>query len=274
MQPAPIIAIHGSASSGAMWKPLQQHCQHERQVLTPDLLGYGENRLALLSQTPDLAYRARPLIQCIKQCGAVHLVAHSFGGSVALEIIRTIPQHIKSLTLYEPVMPAIFKGSDGAYDQLYLADLIELSKIVSGTEGHVGMETFLDFWSVPGAWQNLPQPVKDKLAQLAPIVFRDFQEAINEAEHTYSHIPFKKPVHILVGDKTTPHAKRMADLLIQKLPHGQIELMSDMGHMGPTTHSQQVSQAILNHIENCEQRNRPHATARRSNAIDLSLPQY
>ena len=254
-----------------MWKPLQQICLPERHVLSPDLLGYGENLTTQLPQQPDLAYRAQPLIEFIQQYKSVHLVAHSFGGSVAMEIIRAIPRNIESLTLYDPVIPALFKGSDEVNDQHLLADFIALSKIVAATEGHVGMETFLDFWSVPGAWQSMPQEVKNKLAQLAPMVLRDFEEAISVSQNTYTRIPFNQPVRILVGEKSNRHAHRMAQLLAESLPHSQVDQMINMGHMGPTTHSQQVSQSILEHIEKAEQSSSHNTNTQPSISVNMSL---
>ena len=271
MQTPPILAIHGSASSGAMWKPLQQICSPARNVLNPDLLGYGEHQSALISQRTCLAFRAQPLIEVIQQYKSVHLVAHSFGGSVAMEIIKTIPRNIESLTLYDPVIPALFKGSDEVNDQHLLADFIALSKIVAATEGHVGMETFLDFWSVPGAWQSMPQEVKNKLAQLAPMVLRDFEEAISVSQNTYTRIPFNQPVRILVGEKSNGHAHRMAQLLAESLPHSQVDQMINMGHMGPTTHSQQVSQSILEHIEKAEQSSSHNTNTQPSISVNMSL---
>ncbi len=253
MQQIPILAIHGSASSGAMWKVFKRRYAPHSEILTPDLPGYGNQFGYVFCQPPCLAQRAFPLLQHIKRQQGVHLVAHSFGSSVALEIVRQAPDCVRSLTLYEPVVPAIFKQCEDPEDVRWLGDLVGLSQILAGTSAPVAMQTFIDFWHHPGAWVAFSPTVQDKLAQLAPVVLRDFQEAMTEPAATYADIPFTQPVKIFVGQHTQPHARRMAQLLQQGLPQAQCQVMASMGHMGPLTHAEVVSQAIWQHIQRAEQ---------------------
>lgn len=253
MQRFPILAIHGSASSGAFWRPLKEQCGEQRGVFAPDLMGYGKAASVVLPERPSLAYRASPLVQEVQRHGPVHLVAHSFGSSVAMEILKTIPRLILSLTVYEPVMPAIFKSGCQEQDLAYLGDFVDLSRVVSGASPAVGMESFINFWDHQGAWSALPELVRNKLLRVAPMVYRDFQEAMSQPEGIYESIECQLPTHIFVGQGTQPHAMRMAELLRQTtVPHAELTVMKGMGHMGPATHTQTVNRAILGHIQHCE----------------------
>lgn len=253
MYTIPIMAIHGSASSGSMWKALQRLCGSKRKVLTPNLQGYGCVAPYIFPEPPSLNHRSDPLSALVDPQQGVHLVAHSFGSAVALDLVRKTPGHIKSLTLYEPVVPAIFKDAVNPQDVSLLGDLIGLSKIVSGTSGRVAMEAFINFWHFPGAWSAFSAETQVRLIHLAPVVFRDFQEAMNEPAGAYADLDFPVPVKILVGQNTQPHALRMARLLNQYLSQGSYEVMDAMGHMGPITHANQVSLAILDHVQKVEQ---------------------
>ncbi|QSP94892.1 alpha/beta hydrolase [Marinobacter salinisoli] len=255
MQRFPIMAIHGSASSGAIWRSLKEQCAGQRTVFTPDLMGYGKAASVALPERPSLAYRASPLVKGIRRHGPVHLVAHSFGSSVALEILRTIPHCILSLTFYEPVLPAIFKGGQEEQDMKFLGDFVDLSRLVSGASPSVGMESFINFWDRQGAWNDLPEIGRNKLLRAAPMVYRDFQEAISQPEGIYETIECRLPTQIFVGQTTQPHARRMADLLLQTaIPHGELTIMDGMGHMGPATHTQTINGAILRHVQESETR--------------------
>ena len=249
----PILALHGSASSGGMWRHLQQACLPDRLVLNPDLEGYGRHFDAHSAHQPDLQHRVSMLLDEVKPMPAFHLVAHSYGGAVALELIRYHSQNIKSITLYEPVLPAIFKGRNTDSDMMLLSDLIALSKIVSGTSERVAMESFMRFWGNPGDWAALTLESQNRLQRLAPVVYRDFQEAMGQPQGVYEHIcEYQGPLTILMGGDGKPHAKRMAELLLESLPQGQIQVLHGMGHMGPATHAESVNRAILHHIREAE----------------------
>lgn len=253
MQSIPILALHGSASSGSMWKSLARRCGPTRTVLTPNLPGYDKIRPQQSGLESSLSLRAKPLLKLIRQQPQVHLVAHSFGSAVALEILKSVPRQIKSLTFYEPVIPAIFKVGDQEHDARYLGDLLSLAKIVGGTSGYAGMETFINFWHSAGAWSTMPPAAQAKLASMAPIVLRDFQEAMKESETSYSAMSFRHPLRILVGANTKPHAQRMTELLLQFLPHGHAMEMEGMSHLGPATHADKVNGSILQHIQHSEE---------------------
>lgn len=245
----PITAIHGSASSGALWKKLREQCLTERSVFSPTLSGYDGQDYTQSTNPPSLEERAAPIIDKILRWGLqIHLVAHSFGGSVALEIVKKIPKNIKSLTLFEPIVPALLRKSEQAEDLRLLGDLISLSEIVDGTAGFVGMESFINFWHEPDAWEKLPQAAQEKLAKLAPVVYQDFREAYRVDTKTYSKINYKGPVHIMIGNNTNNHARRMADLTGLCFANTTIETLPDLGHMGPLTHPDIVNKAILNQI--------------------------
>ncbi|MGC1511261.1 alpha/beta fold hydrolase [Ketobacter sp.] len=251
--PLPIMAIHGSASSGALWRNLSRQCAPWRTVLAPDLRGYnaGVSQRADLHST--LRERARPIIEAIESDRRLtHLVAHSFGGSVALEIIASIPHKIKSLTLFEPVSPALLKVSSQPEDRQLLNDILALSNRVREESGAVGMESFINFWHEAEAWSRLSVHAQERLAQLAPIVYQDFCEAYCVKPEAFSLIDYFAPVTLLMGERTNAHARRMAHLVQHLLPQAGMLTLPEMGHMGPLTHSCEVSKAILNSIQHAE----------------------
>jgi pimeloyl-ACP methyl ester carboxylesterase len=81
---APVVALHGSASSGGQWRSLVGYLEGSFQVLTPDLPGNGRSP-ALCPAASGLAPVADALDRVIARPGQpVHLVGHSFGAAVAL----------------------------------------------------------------------------------------------------------------------------------------------------------------------------------------------
>src|SRR5215471_17345976 len=99
----PVLLLHGSASSSAMWTPVINALKARFRLIAPDLIGYGrtdawpeEHEFRL----DDVLRLIEPLIT--HQPGGVHVVAHSYGGVVALALARAMRVAIRSLILIEP----------------------------------------------------------------------------------------------------------------------------------------------------------------------------
>ncbi|MDH3233537.1 MAG: alpha/beta fold hydrolase [Alphaproteobacteria bacterium] len=95
----PVLLLHGSASAGAAWRSVVQPLVTDHHIFAPDLPGYG------LSEPWRRGERLSP--ECDR--GAVkaaldlvsepmHVVAHSYGGAVAIQAAKHHPDRIASLT--------------------------------------------------------------------------------------------------------------------------------------------------------------------------------
>ena len=103
----PVLAIHGSAATGKQWQNLRLRLENERKVVAPDLPGYGDNAAASGAEQPGLAGRAQPLVALLQRHQRpVHVVAHSFGAAIALELVRALPQAEGRLIVTPGVRPA------------------------------------------------------------------------------------------------------------------------------------------------------------------------
>ncbi|MDP5219788.1 alpha/beta hydrolase [Ruegeria sp. 2205SS24-7] len=76
-----IVAIHGTASSGSMWKPLKRACAGSYDLQALDVPGYCGNADLLFEPNEDLVSKVASLIDFRRS--NVHLVGHSFGGTSA-----------------------------------------------------------------------------------------------------------------------------------------------------------------------------------------------
>lgn len=245
----PVLAIHGSAATGKQWQSLRLDMEHERRVIAPDLPGYGDNAVANGCEQPGLAGRAQPLLALVqRQQRPVHVVAHSFGAAIALELVRALPQAVLSLWLYEPVVPALLKHGGSDTDLAFLSDLSCLAEMLDRASGPTGMSAFVDFWHGGICWPNLSEKRQALLAAQAPTVLRDFREAFDRPVPIRSLERYTAPVQIAVGEETRPHAERMAALLQALLPNSSRIDFAGMGHMGPCTHEQNVNEVILDWI--------------------------
>lgn len=153
-----VVCLHSSAASGRQWQALSLWFDRALQVRTPDLLGYGADE-AWPTGWPvslaDEAARLEPLLEA--DAGGVHLLGHSYGGAVALELARRRPARVRSLTLYEPVRFGLLlsdpTGPAGAEQIVAVARRIQML-VLSGRR-HEAAALFCDYWSGTGTWAGL-----------------------------------------------------------------------------------------------------------------------
>ena len=91
-----ILFIHGFGGSSRWWQAQKKFLRGGYQVITVDLPGHGES--AWMPMTlHDLAVDLR---QIIAACGVsqLNIVASSFGGLIALELYRMVPQDIMRIS--------------------------------------------------------------------------------------------------------------------------------------------------------------------------------
>jgi pimeloyl-ACP methyl ester carboxylesterase len=81
----PLLLVHGTASRRQVWAPLMERLAAERDVVAPDLPGFGETPpLPEAAVTPERY--AQEIVDLLDELGlaSVHVAGHSLGGGVAL----------------------------------------------------------------------------------------------------------------------------------------------------------------------------------------------
>jgi pimeloyl-ACP methyl ester carboxylesterase len=113
-----VIALHCSGGTGHQWQKLRQALGPPFNVISPNLIGCGDNPHWSGKSRFKLTDEARSIVESIDAWnGAVHLVGHSYGGAVALRVAVERLARIASLSLYEPTAFHVLKatGEDGQH---------------------------------------------------------------------------------------------------------------------------------------------------------------
>ncbi len=261
----PLLALHSSASLGGQWKALSQSLAWERDVLTPDLPGYGTAAdSATLMHAANLETEARWLLaqagaagNSLDLGGSFHLVGHSYGGAVALKLAMLAPQRVRSLTLIEPVLFHLLRqaGGPGARLERQILGVRDRVRgaVAAGWPAH-GMGAFVDFWSGEGAWHSMDLPRRQILARQAKAVLRNFEAVLNEAWLLDDLTPLTFPIQVVSGERSPEVTGQIAELLIEAGDNVRATRIFGAGHMAPVTHTTAVNAAVIYHIERAENR--------------------
>jgi len=103
----PALCVHGLAGSSRNWTDLMDLLRPRLACDALDLPGFGNSpprpdgrySIAALAQT------VAALIEARQDNHAVHLIASSLGGAVAVKLAATRPDLVKTLTLISPALP-------------------------------------------------------------------------------------------------------------------------------------------------------------------------
>lgn len=253
----PIVLIHGLAASQAFWFAAGAPVL---SVMGPclmyDLRGHGK------TDTPETGYGVGTMAEDLaalleaRDLKRVHLVAHSFGGMIALAFALRHPDHVASLTLVDVRVRPIQKKITILMHQIppmverQLAEIgVDLGAISNHDDGVGYLRTVARIEVEAGDMAS------DLLSQIYrhPRLFRSRKNAerwINltervslvadlEGEETFTAadlVRLKMPVLVLVGGKSTtlPSAREVARLC----PHAILREVPDVGHFFPMSNPQ------------------------------------
>jgi pimeloyl-ACP methyl ester carboxylesterase len=244
----PVLLLHGSASSSAMWTPVINALKPRFRLIAPDLIGYGRTDPwpdGYVFGLEDELRLIEPLIQ--HEPGGAHVVAHSYGGVVALALARAGRLRIRSLTLIEPVAFHMARSDPQARAEVERFSGGFADRMAAGdVEG--AMRHFVDYWSSPGTWEAMDEGSRAHMRRAAPKIMHEFHAAsANPLVDALRTAAF--PVRLIAGDKSPLPVRRIAALIAERLPNASLEVVTGANHLLPATHHRALSEWLLKTLE-------------------------
>lgn len=236
IDPCPVaVALHSSGAGARQWTPYRTLVDAAWQWITPELLGYEDAASWPLGGTTSLDAEARRVRTTIDGLGQrpVHLVGHSYGGTVALQVALTWPERVASLTLYEPVRFALLRGQDPDAWQDIVGTGRRIGLLALAGRLHESARVFVDYWSGEGAWQRLSAARQDAIARRMPKVHAEFEALFADRvpESTYGLLPM--PLRVVCGTASPLPARRVAERLAVLHPDAELVRWPGADHMAP-----------------------------------------
>jgi pimeloyl-ACP methyl ester carboxylesterase len=114
----PLVLLHGVGGGAGVFAPQLAHFGARRRAIAWDMPGYGGS-----AALPDMTFPALAdaLARLLDGLGIerAHLVGHSMGGMVALEMMAAHAARCRSLTLV--ATSPVFGSADGSFQRAFLA---------------------------------------------------------------------------------------------------------------------------------------------------------
>ena len=234
-----VLLIHGAGMDSTVWSLQTRYLAHRgRRAIAIDLPAHGRSDGGPL---PTIAEMADWVVRFVVEAGLgpVHVVGHSMGTFIALELASRHADAVSSITLCGtatgmPVHPELL---DAAEHDLPRAAAL-MAAWGHGRPAHTGPNPTPGLWMTGGARALVENGRPGVLAT-------DFRAcmAYGRAEAAAAEVTCPATVMIGLGDKMTPPKGGRA--LAAALPSATVIELADTGHQMMTEHPTAVKRAIL-----------------------------
>ncbi len=220
-----IVFVHGASMNRTVWASQARYFAHHGwSVLAPDLPGHGRSGGGALSGIGDIAdwiYR----FTNTANTGPVVLVGHSMGSLPVLEAAARYPEHVSKIVLLGtsipmPVADALLdnahRNDDAAHDMVTIWG--------HSKSAQIGGSSIPGMWITGGAMRLLERGGDG-------VLYNDMAACNAYTTGLEAAARVTCPAILILGDADMMTPPRNARSLVDALPHGQMIVLKNCGHM-------------------------------------------
>lgn len=248
------LFIHSTGMGPFMWKRLTATVPEGMRSIAAVNRGYAPDDLmprgTPFSMDMDLAHIKA---QIPADTTGLHVVAHSYGGLLALLLTLEGQLPIKSLWLYEPVMFGTLRHMQDELDD----EVGPLVKAMYGPESlfskseaggdDAWLEAFINYWNGEGAWAVMPDKVKAPMRVLGWKMSQEVHAIGTFFKPMSDYLVNTTPLTLVHGEHTTLPARDMSRRLAKVNEHARLETLAGLGHMSVVTDADKVAPSLQAH---------------------------
>jgi len=244
--PERALMIHCSLAHSGVWAGLAERLGDLLTMRAFDLPGHGKS--GDWDGVSHYQTVARDMALDLMDADApMHLIGHSFGGTVALRIAVEQPQRVKSLVLIEPVcFGAAFLDDPDARDRV-AAQRPEYTAALAAGEFETAARWFVEDWGVGRKWDELRPGQRAEMVRKMPMIsgIRD----VNYGDAGGILRPgaldgIAAPVLLIEGAGSPAIIDKTNAALARRIPACDRSVIPGASHMAPITHPAETAAEI------------------------------
>lgn len=240
-----LLFLPGSYSTTAAWRQVQRLLRPGYRVVTSSLCGYGGTMDTRTQQDFGIQHEVQLVQALARHIGQpVHLIGHSFGGTVALATALSHTLEIASLTLFEanPMHLIQAHGGGRLYEETLAMSQAFEAAVDAGeydAPAHV-----IDFWTSRGVFAGMPDAVKTYCRETVAVNVldwrTDFAFKVNASDCSNLNIPML----LVRGGEANPAMIAITDTLQGGLPNARHVAVEGAGHFLITSHAARCAELL------------------------------
>lgn len=222
---APIVCIHGTGSSSALWTDAAAELAALGRAIVYDRRGFArsERPEPLVMDAHLHADDAAALLEALDAAPTI-VIGRSFGGEVAVDLALRYPDRVRALALLE--------GGGFALSEAFVewdAELVESILAAADADVDTVGETMLSAVLGEGAWAEVPEPVRTIFTENGPAIVAEHRGGLLDvsAEELGS---IRQPTLLVAGEGSPPVFRDVTNLQAQAMPGATVEWVEG-GHL-------------------------------------------
>ena len=245
----PVLLLHSGGFTSRQWRKLIEMLSPSHRMIAPDLLGYGASSLWPNGEPFHFRQDLEAIEALLDTLGApAHVVGHSYGALLGLQLALSRPAQVRSLALFEPVAFGILDEADDDEARGNLSQVEMRYEACADGADDAWLAQFVDWWNGTGAWNTLPPETKTAFRSVGWKVFQEVASLMADTTDRKTYGTITAPTLLLGGEQSPRAERRVLDKLTAALKNAKCRIFLGVGHMGPITHASLVNRAIAEHV--------------------------
>ncbi len=246
-----VVLVHSSVAGARQWRKLIETLSPSFTVRAINLFGYGKTAPWPAEQRQTLDDQARLLEAIVPaDAGALRLVGHSFGGTVAMKAALRMGARVEKLVLLEPNPFTLLRdhGRDDAFQEVCaLREVIKRN----GERGDwmAAAERFADYWGGAGTWSSTPDDRRTAFVEALQPNFHEWDAVMNDATALETWAAFLPERTLVVYDPATVRPIREIVQLLREGTPWRFQRLPEGGHMAPLSRPDLVNPIVQDFLE-------------------------
>lgn len=241
-----VLLLHSGGFTSRQWRKLSELLVGDFDIIAPDLLGYGTSGPWPVGEP----FHFRQDLEFIESKieTPVHIVGHSYGGFLALQLALKRPELVRSIAAFEPVAFGILDDVEDADARAQLEAVRTTWEPDASGVDEAWLAAFVEWWNGAGAWSRLPEETRGAFRAVGWKLFQEVMTLGFDRTSRATYATISVPTLILAGALSPLAERRVVEKLAAALPHATARFLDGVGHMGPITHASVVNTAIAEHL--------------------------
>ena len=243
----PVVLVHGSVSDYREWSKQIAPLARRYRVIAYSRRYHWPNLPPAKDADPSVEHQADDLAAIIKTLGIApaHIVGHSFGGAVALNLTLRHPELVRTLVLAEPAVSGVLADTpeNAVVSKESQAIRAEMKDAFASGDAERIVRTYAAHVA-PGEFEKAPPEVRQMLVANVPAFQLDF---------TSRRSPFTcddarrvaVPVLIVSGERSPFGLQRIAEEASRCIKTARLVRIPQATHWLQSDHAQAFNDAVL-----------------------------
>lgn len=240
-----VLFVPGSYSTPAAWTGLQKRLAPGYRCIATSICGYGGTAETRSLDDFGMEHQVRVVEAVARHADApVHLVGHSFGGTVALAVAFAGAVEVLSIATFEANPLAIIRqrGRDELYAATHQMSADFEQAYNAGEPDAAGR--IIDFWGGAGSFAAMPEPVRDYCRATTFANVLDWRTAFDFEPALADYGQLTMPVLAVRGGLANGAMVEITDGITASVPGARASVVEDASHFLITTHAEACAQLL------------------------------